>query len=269
MSTTVKFGTSQRNNRRTVRRRQPARGSLECVFLDIGSGGANHALRWLSKNKRAHAFCFDPQEECFQQATDAAKKQPRLHPYSLAVSAAASSSNADTDAVPELDKNTLLIERPATFYEANDRSSSSLLPFNPEGVGEWKNPDGRAPFRTLAARQVSTVRMDEFLDARRIATVAFARIETQGSALDVVKSFGAHITSVMEFAIKVHVTDFDIYTGQTHKEELDAFMRTQGFSIYGTVPCSKEQEAIVWYVNKRFLLRNMEHFDAPARFHSR
>ena len=87
---------------------------------------------------------------------------------------------------------------------------------------------------------------------RRISRVLFARIETQGTALDVVKSFGRRIKDVMEIAVKVHTIDYELYAGQTQKDALVEYMNTNGFSIYGIKPYSRDQEEIIYFVNRLF-----------------
>ena len=137
------------------------------------------------------------------------------------------------------------------FYCANDRSSCSLLPWGTaEAIKSWKYPPGKIHFKTTGVRQVQAIRMDKFLIDRRIARIMFVRIETQGTALDVLKSFGNQIGNVMEFAIKVHVTDFDVYQNQTHKTDLVEYMNEHGFSIYNTKPQSQNQEEVIWFVNR-------------------
>lgn len=220
---------------------------LDFVFLDIGCGNCFRATEWLKKDLQAHAYCFDPLEECIASAKRKSLKQPRLHPYQVAVSAKAISSESE-----------------APFYCANDKSSCSLLPFETKSVKLWKYPPGRLYFKTVATHQVPIIRMDKFLKDRRITRVLFARIEAQGSALDVLQSFGTHIVDVMEFAIKVHVTDFDLYQKQTKKAELIEFMKQKGFSVYGIEAYSMHQEEIIWFANRRYEPNSMLHLDYVA-----
>jgi FkbM family methyltransferase len=221
------------------------------VYLDIGCGNGNRALEWLDGNIDAHAFCFDPLDECYTAAKKIApqtkiKQLVRMHPVHAAITA-----------------NTPLFGGSAKFYCANDRSSCSLLPFaDRNSIKKWLYPPGRLYFKTISTITVPTMRMDKFLMDRRIDQIIFCRIETQGTSLDVLKSFGKRINNVMEFAIKVHVTDFDLYKGQTHKDELVSFMNSHGFIVYKTRKWSRDQEEVIWFVNKKaHKSPRLRHFD--------
>lgn len=223
--------------------------TLEFVFIDIGSGNGQRMTQWLKDDKRAYGFCFDPIETCYNQAVTKSKELKhniidRMHPFQVAVS----SNHGIGQTVP--------------FYLVNDMSSCSLLKFGtPDSIKKWKYPPGKTLFKNTGEIQVPTIRMDKFMNDRRISKVAFVRIETQGTALDVVQSFGKRITDVMEFAIKVHDIDFDIYEGQTKKNDLVKYMETNGFAIYGINLYSREQEQIIWFVNKKYMKNALLHLD--------
>ena len=232
-----------------IKKRTPiiASNTLEFVLFDIGCGNATRGVQWATKDKRMHVFCFDPRKECIDQALIKSQDKyvkGRVHPFQLAVASPV--------------QNTL------SFYVANDASSSSLLEFNKEVVAtKWKYPPGKTFFRTIAMEPVQTVRMDKFMNERRISRVLFCRIETQGTALDVLRSFGERIKDIYEFAIKVHVTDFDLYLEQTRKEDLLDFMNYYGFLVYGSNKYSQNQEEIIWFVNKKYAAKAL-HLDYSA-----
>jgi len=215
--------------------------TLDFVLFDIGCGNGYRASQWALNDKKAHVFCFDPLEDCIKQALQKSKDKyiiGRMHPFQVAVSANATPNGTEC-VVP--------------FYCANDVSSCSLLRFGGGGaISKWKYPPGKTYFKTVATIQVPIIRMDKFMADRRISRVLFARIETQGTALDAIKSFGKRIRDVMEFAIKVHTIDYEIYEGQTRKADLIEYMNTHGFSIYGLKPYSREQEEIIYFVNRAF-----------------
>lgn len=209
---------------------------LNFVMIDIGSGLGNRAAQWLKNNKDVHVFCFDPLEECYVHATQLANREKRMHVFKTAVSSRVGDF---------------------PFYCTNDLSSCSLLPLGTaSAIKTWKYPPGKIHFKTTDVRQVQTTRMDKFLIDRRITRVMFVRVETQGTALDVVRSFGDQIGNVMEFAIKVHVTDFDLYQNQTHKTDLVEYMNECGFSIYDLKPQSQNQEEVIWFVNRSFVKKS-------------
>jgi FkbM family methyltransferase len=233
---------------------------MDTVFFDIGSGDGKRAQNWLTIDRKAFVFCFDPIEQNYLAAKKRSPKTrigprglERLHAVQAAVTASAQKIDQPNSSV---------------FYFANDLSSCSLLPFDDANITRWKYPPGKIYFRTTHTLEVPTVRMDKFLIDRRIDKVAFVRIETQGTALDVLKSFGKRIQCVMEFAIKVHcdsedsesMNHWEIYQGQTRKDDLMEFMKKHGFSIYDKVPWSRGQEEIIWFVN-RLAPKDLKHFD--------
>lgn len=224
---------------------------MEFVMIDIGSGNASRAFEWLNMDRRAHAFCFDPLDDCYQKGAKASRDKyvaNRLHVFPLAIT-----SNAPPEG------------QTVNMYCANDRSSCSLLPFaGPDAVKKWRYPPGRVFFRTTEVIKVPAMRMDKFIVDRRLNRITFVRIETQGTALDVVKSFGQHISKVMEFAIKVHTIPYDLYAGQTTKAELVDFMDNAGFAVYGTQSWSRGQEEIIWFVNRKYSRSgHLMHLDFP------
>ena len=152
------------------------------------------------------------------------------------------------------------------LYCANDKSSCSILPFaGKESIKRWLYPPGRVFFRTTETVQVHAIRMDKFIIDRRLNRITFVRIESQGTGLDVVKSFGQQISKVMEFAIKVHTIPFDIYQNQTTKQELIDYLDKKGFSVYGAQKWSRDQEEIIWFVNRKFSRSgHLMHLDFPA-----
>jgi FkbM family methyltransferase len=224
---------------------------MQWVMFDIGSGNSSRAVKWLINDRRAHAFCFDPLNECYEKGCTAAKDKyvkGRLHVFPLAVT---SNAPLEGHTVP--------------MYCANDRSSCSLLPFGDiSDIKQWKYPAGRVFFRTTDVIQVPAIRMDKFIVDRRLERISFVRVETQGTALDVVRSFGQHISKVMEFAIKVHTVPFDIYQNQTTKKELLDYMDSKGFNVYGAQSWSRGQEEIIWFVNLKYARSgHLMHLDFP------
>jgi FkbM family methyltransferase len=221
-----------------------AEQTLDFVLFDIGCGNGSRAYQWALTDKNAHVFCFDPLKSCITQAVTKSKDKyviGRMHPFQAAVSMSG-------------------LGMTAAFYCSNDISSCSLLPFNNDTITRWKYPPGKTYFKTVETVQVPIIRMDKFMADRRISRVLFVRIETQGTALDVVKSFGKLIKNVMEFAIKVHTIDFEIYQGQTKKQDLVNYMNSNGFSIYGVNSYSRDQEEIIYFVN-RTMNKNNLHLD--------
>lgn len=228
---------------------------MDTVFLDIGCGDGSRAESWIDQDRTAHVFCFDPRPECYQSVTARSariatqrKQIQRMHAFQVAITDSAISTNGANNK--------------ADFHVLNDASSCSLLPLQLDNIRRWKYPAGRHYFEETNVVEVSCMRIEKFLADRRINQVLFARVEVQGSALDVLKSFGKRITTVMEFAIKVHTTDFAIYTGQTTREELLQFMSANGFAVFGKMPWSKGQEEIIWFVNKKAANNpRLTHFD--------
>lgn len=199
-------------------------------YVDIGAGSTRDAARWLRASEPlAEAWCFDPGTHAF--ATDLpSRRHPRVH----VVRAAVTASHADT--VP--------------FHVANDPGASSLLPFGPD-VKLWRYPLGRVRFRTVRTVQVPALRMDDLIVSRGIPDLAFVRVDVCGAALDVLRSFGDHISTVNELAVKVHTTPHQIYRGQATTEDVIRYMDQAGFELAAERPISFDQEAVVWFRNRK------------------
>lgn len=214
------------------------RNTTDFVMFDIGSGDGSRAIQWLQQDRSLHVFCFDPMQSAASAKAQEKTINGRMHFFGVAVTANAHTDNAK-----------------ATLYCMNDKSSSSLLPLttNRKDIKRWLYPPGKMLFKTVDICQVPVIRMDKFMADRRLKRVLFVRIETQGSSLDVLKSFGDRIKDVLEFAVKVHTTNFEVYHGQTTKQDLVDYMRYRQFSIYGApITTSRGQEEIVYFINQRY-----------------
>lgn len=221
---------------------------LNNVFIDIGCGAGQRAAQWCNRYRDSMVYCFEPQHELYQRAEHESHKrgcEGRMHVFPVVIT-----STIDQEG------------EHVAFHIANDTSSSSMLPFDKQGVKLWKYPPGRLYFKNTETRHLPAMRMGKFLVDRRIERVAFCRIETQGNAIDTLRSFGTQIKKVSEFAVKVHAVDFQVYENQTHRDELIAFMREKGFVVYATRSYSCDQEEIIWFANKNTLkMAGLPHLD--------
>jgi FkbM family methyltransferase len=227
---------------------------MNVILFDIGCGTGQRAEDWALNNKNAHVFCFDAQLEMIEEAkkhADVVKsktKTDRVHVIYAAVTCDATNTGGSNS---------------VSLHKLNDKSSASLLRISEGNVKRWLYPPGRVYFKHIDTINVPAIRMEKFITDRRLPLINFVRIETQGTALDVLKSFGKKIDIVMEFAIKVHTIPFDIYEGQTNIDELIDFMMINGFSVYKRQSWSRDQEAILWFINKKAQPKLLLHLDAP------
>ena len=150
---------------------------MNTVYIDIGCGDGSRMKTWLESDQEAFGFCIDPRQICYDSAlklvasvNSKKTKLQRMHPIRAAVTADAMNPSGDNTAI---------------LHCLNDPSSCSLLKLAEENIKRWQYPAGRLFFKETESMVVPAIRMDKFLADRRIEQVVFVRIETQGTAIDV------------------------------------------------------------------------------------
>ncbi len=123
---------------------------------------------------------------------------------------------------------------------SNDRTSS-LLPLDHNAMQGWR---GVSKLRTVQRLTVPTIRLDSFLNAMRIESVEYLKIDAQGHDLEVVRSLGDRIGDVAELRVEACATAQPMYSGAHNSvNNIIAFMQAQGFELLENSPETLGQEA--------------------------
>tara|TARA_R110002074_G_scaffold132808_3_gene276367 strand:+ start:7036 stop:7668 length:633 start_codon:yes stop_codon:yes gene_type:complete len=203
------------------------------MIIDVGASSGIFAIPWSLKYPNHHVFCFEPNNKNFNSLLKKSQNINNITVYKKAIS------------------NISCIQK---FYEANYTNSSSLLPFNKDGVNKWKHPTPTTPkLETISTYDVECVRLDEWMAENGIkGDIDFLKIDTQGHDLEVIKSLGEEIKRVKEITAEVQIVETEVYKNSSKREDLLEYMKEKGFSIWKIQPWSHNQEQNIWFTNNRF-----------------
>jgi len=133
----------------------------------------------------------------------------------------------------------------ADFYINSNEGSSSLLPFNPEGLRRWI---GGHLMRVESKVQVPTIRLDSFMEWAGISTVDYLKIDTQGADLSVLRSAGERIRDIKKIMLEVAVTPVPLYEGAATRAGVIAYLERYGFALKKVESQYYEQEENLTFV---------------------
>jgi len=129
------------------------------------------------------------------------------------------------------------------FVEAAVSTSEGMMKFNISAGGDggcsslkeytdniceiWS---GRPDFKVTEVIDVPVIRMDAYVSKNNIERIDYLHIDTQGSDLDVLKSFGDELHRVVEGVVEVPNT-MTLYKCVPSKQETIDWLIRQGFQI--------------------------------------
>lgn len=172
-------------------------------LIDVGARGGIHE-RWEPYHDRIEVRAFEPdRKEC-----DRLNRQPRPYPIEYLPFALGANDG-----------------EPATLHVCRQPGCSSLLPPNMElcsGFAYGRNLEvvGQHP---MMLSRLDTVMANFPPDA--------LKIDTQGTELSILQGAGNLLDTTL--AIELEVEFIEQYTGQALFAEVDAFMRSKGFTLRG------------------------------------
>jgi len=201
------------------------------IIFDIGAGDGKRCIRWLDTWKDCLVYAFEPDprqyaklELTFKSLKDEYKRRMKI--FNVAVW----NSNGEID-----------------FYLCNDETSSSPLPFENNNIKKWKYPPGRYFFKTEETIKVQSMRLDSVCKREKIDVIDFMRIDAQGCANQILEGLGKNLRYVKEIFVKVHISDFEIYKGQSKREDFEPKLIKMFFNAVKAEPYSRQQEAWIRY----------------------
>ena len=186
------------------------------MLFDVGCAlGIDPVWRFFGDDLHAHAFDAQ-EEECTK--LDAQESNPNVRYHAALVGLPLSDAGEHRAALHPL------IRRSSTWAasvrkQTQTASSSSSL----ESTERWSE-------RTLSRKRIS---LGEFVAGRRISSIDFVKIDTDGNDLEVAMSCGDAIrrASILGFMIECFFTG----SGETNENSfrnVDAFMHRNGFVLY-------------------------------------
>jgi FkbM family methyltransferase len=116
--------------------------------------------------------------------------------------------------------------------DRNHGGCSSLLEFAENVQNTWKGRDDLVVTRTI---EVEVIRLDTFVQEKKLTQIDFLHVDTQGTDIAVLKSLGDSLALVKKGVIEVPQSrDVMLYKNQHTREEAIEFLEGNGFRIYKT-----------------------------------
>lgn len=135
----------------------------------------------------------------------------------------------------------------ADFHVNTANHTSSLLPFDPEGLEKWKSSES---LRVEATIRVPTIRLDTFMNLMGLTAVDHLKIDAQGADLAVVRSAGSRLRDIQNIKLEVDVNPVRLYQGSAAREETVGYLESQGFSLSSVETQSDGQEENLTFVRR-------------------
>ena len=199
----------------------------ENVILDVGAFIGETVARAYHRYPNNKIWAFEPCKKTFGILEHNVGRHPNVTLVQCAV---------DSD------------ETPKTFYESRDAVCASLSPFS-EDKGKWEVGNGsHSVFDIVDEYIVPCTRLDNFLEINSIKSVEYLKVDAQGRDLNVIKSLGDRLKDVRTILAEARLTDFHLYEGDCHKDELVQYMKDNGFSARHSEKQTYDQEENILFV---------------------
>ena len=174
------------------------------VYVDVGARGGTDR-RWKRFKKHFLTVAFEADEAAYQELLSTSKRDPKVRPIFAAL------HNRSGE---------------ITFYVTRKAAVSSVLPPNREFLERFPDP-GR--FDVVRTVRLEATTLDSALQTHGIREIDFLKIDTQGSALWVLE--GGREALAGAYGVEVEAEFAPLYEGQPLFNEVDRFMRANGFEI--------------------------------------
>jgi len=99
---------------------------------------------------------------------------------------------------------------------------------------------------------VDCVRMDEFIESTGLQTIDIAKIDVEGAALNVLKSFGNHLDKLQSLQIELEHKEF--WKGQSLYQEVKEWLNAHGYVEIMFVLLRGTQSDSFWLKRDRMVL---------------
>ena len=174
------------------------------VYVDVGARGGTDR-RWKRFKNHFLTVAFEADEAAYQELLSTSKRDPKVRPIFAAL------HNRSGE---------------ITFYVTRKAAVSSVLPPNREFLERFPDP-GR--FDVVRTVRLEATTLDSALQTHGIREIDFLKIDTQGSALWVLE--GGREALAGAYGVEVEAEFAPLYEGQPLFNEVDRFMRANGFEI--------------------------------------
>ena len=114
------------------------------------------------------------------------------------------------------------------FHLNSYDGASSMLPFDPQGLSDWK---GTVSLEVVQTITVPVIRLDTFMEQTGVKEVDFLKIDAQGADFEVVSSAGGRLADIRRVRLEVQVMSRPLYSGGSRKDMVIDYMTRKGFRL--------------------------------------
>jgi FkbM family methyltransferase len=203
------------------------------TFVQVGAYLGDDGLIEACRRFGHYLYMFEPNPSRVRELKEKTAGAPTIHVIPMAV------SNYNGT---------------AKFKIAAYDDCSSLQDFdtnaNQTWVHEW-HPYKR--FEMVDELDVEVVRLDTFLEQRKISTVDLLEVDAQGEDLRVVESLGARIRDVKKIQIEVNISGSPLYRNSFTMDQAVSFFDKHGFERHVSwKQCLNREENVVFRSRRHY-----------------
>lgn len=188
------------------------------VLVDAGARGGLKK-NWLAAERHLRLIGFEPDKREFTRLVERTRAEQ--------------SGNTFFDVALHNRREALRL------HVARDRGLTSMFEPNRPFLDQFPDADR---FDTVDTHEVQGDRLDDQLEAGQVSEVDFIKVDTQGSELFVLEG-ASRVLASRVIGVEAEVEFTPIYKDQPVFAEVDAFMRGQGFLLFGLRPCYWKRSA--------------------------
>lgn len=203
------------------------------IWIDVGAHLGQTTLPQAQTNSDLEVYAFEPNIKLAAQITD-------ITPNYVVIPAAI----ANHDGVSH-------------FYLNKDDATSSLLPFDPNGLKQWI---GGEQLQVKQVTIVPTIRLDTVLNRLHIPYLDYLKIDSQGGDFEVIQSAGERLKDIGKMKLEVAITPTQLYVGAHSKDAIIDYLVKHGFILIKTEKQSYDQEENLTFYHQNYL-RKLSSFD--------
>lgn len=215
------------------------------VIIDVGAGLRSLYEDWLKMNRTFTIYVIHPHPDILKTI----RENPRLVEYIKGDRLLLFEYAMTTD------ENTYI-----PYYCCNDKTSSSIYPFDPIEIRKWKYGLGKRLFETTSIIKVKTRTLRHFIEEQSIPRIAFLNVDVQGYSLSVLKGLSdKNWNDIAELNVKVHSPSApSVYVGQCFGCDVLELCRRNYFSLLLFTKKSRDQEDIFGFCSELLLAKNIQ-----------
>lgn len=119
------------------------------------------------------------------------------------------------------------VDGPATLHVTREPGCSSLLPPSADAIRRYPLLEVMTPVKDVP---VTLTRLDTWAASAGVTDVAFVKLDTQGTELDILRGAGALLDRAL--ALEIEVEFFPLYEGQPLFGDVDVYLRSRGLALW-------------------------------------